>query len=189
MNKISFLLTLCATCGSVVTVANGVSAQTLTGQNNEISDNLPTIEEFTTDSSLLGELVLESIPAIANHQHLTKLTTNTPNLDSLAVSSQSSITESYINIAQLDANTPKTSPVSNPSEPKKWGVGLHAQAGTLGFFGIDAGYRFNDKLQARLGFNTGGIKYNYSSSDIDYEANLNLSNLHLLGDYFPYFPQ
>lgn len=84
------------------------------------------------------------------------------------------------------ANNPNPGSTPVAATPKKWGVGIHAQAGTLGFFGIDAGYRFNNNLHARLGFNVGGFGTTYQNSGIDYDANLNLSNIHLLGDYYPF---
>jgi hypothetical protein len=85
---------------------------------------------------------------------------------------------------------PTTDGVPTPlpvvAEPKKWGVGVRANASTLGFFGVDAGYRFTDNLHARLGFDVGGFGYNTSNSGVDYDANLSLANVHLLGDYFPF---
>lgn len=75
---------------------------------------------------------------------------------------------------------------SSPPEPKKWGVGVHAQGSTTGFIGVDAGYKFSPNLHGRLGLNTVGFRTNYSSSGIDYSASLSPTNLHLLGDYFPF---
>jgi hypothetical protein len=72
------------------------------------------------------------------------------------------------------------------AEPKKWGVGVRAQASTLGLFGVDAGYMFSDRFHARLGFDVGGFGYNTTNSGVDYDANASLSNIHLLGDYFPF---
>jgi hypothetical protein len=77
-------------------------------------------------------------------------------------------------------------PNSTPTEPKKWAVGVHAQAATTGFFGFDAGYKFSPNLHARLGLNTGGFKYNLNSENIDYNASFQPTNIHLLGDYFPF---
>jgi hypothetical protein len=73
-----------------------------------------------------------------------------------------------------------------PTEPKKWAVGVHAQASTTGFFGVDGGYKFSPNLHARLGLNTGGFSYPYSSQGIDYNASFKPTNIHLLGDYFPF---
>ncbi len=83
---------------------------------------------------------------------------------------------------------PETSPQANstPPEPKKWAIGVHAQAATTGFFGFDAGYKFSPNLHARLGLNTGGFKYNNSSEGIDYNTSFQPTNIHLLGDYFPF---
>jgi hypothetical protein len=83
-------------------------------------------------------------------------------------------------IAQTPAHT------AQPEEPKKWAVGIHAQASTTGFIGVDAGYKFSPNLHARLGVNTVGFNYNYSSQGIDYSANFKPTNVHLLGDYFPF---
>jgi hypothetical protein len=83
---------------------------------------------------------------------------------------------------------PETSPKPNltPAEAKKWAIGVHAQAATTGFIGFDAGYKFSPNLHARLGLNTGGFKYNNSSQGIDYNTNFQPTNIHLLGDYFPF---
>jgi hypothetical protein len=75
---------------------------------------------------------------------------------------------------------------NSAAAPKKWGVGIRAQASTLGFVGLDAGYRFSDRFHGRLGVDLGGIGYNTTNSGVDYDANLSLSNVHLLGDYFPF---
>jgi hypothetical protein len=75
---------------------------------------------------------------------------------------------------------------NQPTEPKKWAVGVHAQAGTTGFFGVDGGYKFSPNLHARLGLNTGGFNLNYASEGIDYAAKFQPTNLHLLGDFFPF---
>jgi hypothetical protein len=72
------------------------------------------------------------------------------------------------------------------TEPKKWAVGIHTQASTTGFFGVDGGYKFSPNLHARLGINTIGFGYNYSSQGIDYKASVSPTNVHLLGDYFPF---
>jgi hypothetical protein len=109
------------------------------------------------------------------------------------------------NIAQTDETTPPPppsetptaapavtptpeapKPVSTPAQPKKWAIGVHAQAATTGFIGFDAGYKFSPNLHARLGLNTGGFKYNISNSNIDYNTSFQPTNIHLLGDYFPF---
>jgi hypothetical protein len=90
--------------------------------------------------------------------------------------------------------TPKTSPqiieAQNPepqnNEPKKWAVGVHTQFSTTGFVGVDAGYKFSPNLHARLGLNTVGFNVDYASQGIDYKAKFNPTNVHLLGDFFPF---
>jgi hypothetical protein len=85
--------------------------------------------------------------------------------------------------------TPKTSaqkPEPQNNEPKKWAVGVHTQFSTTGFVGVDAGYKFSPNLHARLGLNTVGFNVDYASQGIDYKAKFNPTNVHLLGDYFPF---
>jgi hypothetical protein len=90
-------------------------------------------------------------------------------------------------VAPPPAPVETTVPGANSAAaPKKWGVGIRAQASTLGFVGLDAGYRFSDRFHGRLGVDLGGIGYNTTNSGVDYDANLSLSNVHLLGDYFPF---
>jgi hypothetical protein len=87
------------------------------------------------------------------------------------------------------SQTPEPQPISSPTataEPKKWGVGVHTQLSTTGFIGVDAGYKFSPNLHARLGLNTVGFGYNYSSQGVDYNASFSPTNVHLLGDYFPF---
>jgi hypothetical protein len=119
----------------------------------------------------------------------------------------SEVLQPSTNIAQTDETTPPPTPSetpevpavpavpavaeapnpnSTPAQPKKWAIGVHAQAATTGFLGFDAGYKFSPNLHARLGLNTGGFKYNISNSDIDYNASFQPTNIHLLGDYFPF---
>jgi hypothetical protein len=84
------------------------------------------------------------------------------------------------------AQTPEYTTPAPEQEPKKWAVGVHTQFSTTGFIGVDAGYKFSPNLHARLGINTVGFGYNYSSQGIDYNASLSPTNVHLLGDYFPF---
>jgi hypothetical protein len=101
-----------------------------------------------------------------------------------AVESSQSLVEA---VRDLNSNQlVVVAPAPDVVEPKKWGIGVRAQASTLGLFGVDAGYRFSDNFHARLGLDVGGFGYNTSNSGVDYDANLSLSNVHLLGDYFPF---
>ncbi|NJR31767.1 MAG: hypothetical protein HC778_01360 [Chamaesiphon sp. CSU_1_12] len=43
------------------------------------------------------------------------------------------------------AQSPATTPPSPQTAEKKWAVGVHAQASTTGFIGVDAGYKFSPK--------------------------------------------
>jgi hypothetical protein len=80
--------------------------------------------------------------------------------------------------------TQKPEPQNN--EPKKWAVGVHTQFSTAGFIGVDAGYKFNPNLHARLGLNTVGFNLDYASQGINYKASFSPTNVHLLGDFFPF---
>jgi hypothetical protein len=71
-------------------------------------------------------------------------------------------------------------------EPSKWAYSVHTQLSTTGFIGADVGYKFNPNLRARLGVNAIGFGTTYGSQGIDYNANFNPTNIHLLGDYFPF---
>jgi hypothetical protein len=77
-------------------------------------------------------------------------------------------------------------PEPQNNEPKKWAVGVHTQLSSTGFVGVDAGYKFSPNLHARLGLNTVGFNVDYTSQGIDYKAKFNPTNVHLLGDFFPF---
>jgi hypothetical protein len=77
-------------------------------------------------------------------------------------------------------------PEAQNNEPKKWAVGVHTQLSTTGFVGVDAGYKFSPNLHTRVGINTIGFNLDYTSQGIDYKANLSPTNVHLLGDFFPF---
>jgi hypothetical protein len=79
-----------------------------------------------------------------------------------------------------------TKPAPQNNEPKKWAVGVHTQFSTTGFIGVDAGYKFSPNLHARLGLNTVGFNLDYASQGINYKASFSPTNVHLLGDYFPF---
>jgi hypothetical protein len=70
------------------------------------------------------------------------------------------------------------------SEAKKWAVGIHAQASTTGFVGVDVGDKFSPNLHGRLGVNAVGFNTNYSSQGIDYNASFSPTNVHFLGIIF-----
>jgi hypothetical protein len=113
-----------------------------------------------------------------------------PLSDALSANNRSVVKLTGTNIAQTSESTPptpeSTAPTTTQPEPKKWSVGVHAQASTTGFIGVDAGYKFSPNFHARLGLNTVGFSTNYSSQGIDYNASVKPTNIHLLGDYFPF---
>jgi hypothetical protein len=80
----------------------------------------------------------------------------------------------------------QSAPSDQLATDKKWGVGVHAQAGTLGLLGVDAGYRLSPNFNARVGINTVGTGLSYSNSGVNYQGNWQPTNVHLLGDYFPF---
>jgi hypothetical protein len=93
-------------------------------------------------------------------------------------------------IETKEPQTPKIVEAQKPNpqnnESKKWAVGVHTQFSTTGFVGVDAGYKFSPNLHARLGLNTVGFNVDYASQGIDYKAKFNPTNVHLLGDFFPF---
>jgi hypothetical protein len=117
-------------------------------------------------------------------------------LTSFAVSARNSQESPFERFDRIAQAPPEKMPPMDPatvvpnSPPaaadKRWNVGVSAQAGTLGFLGLNAGYRFSDKLHGRLGYQFGNVGYDLNNSGVDYSTNLNLSNLSLLGDYYPF---
>jgi hypothetical protein len=153
-----------ATASEIPTVQDPASS----ASDNISNLNLLSISDPTVDfSSTFGETGFDPATDL-------KMSYVSPLSDALPVNNRT--------IAQTSQSTlnPKS------SEPKKWAVGIHAQASTTGFIGVDGGYKFSPNLHARLGLNTVGFNYNYSSEGIDYSANFKPTNIHLLGDYFPF---
>lgn len=84
----------------------------------------------------------------------------------------------------------------NPKNPSKHrialnnsrqplGLGVSTRIGTLGI-GVDVAKSLTSQINGRLGFNFGSIKINRTDSGINYDSQLNLSSLQLLGDYYPF---
>ncbi len=106
---------------------------------------------------------------------------NTPKIDRLGYVSTLSEVVPVVQSKLAQGNSSSTS-----AAPKQWGIGIHAQASTTGFIGVDGGYKFSPNLHARLGLNTVGFNINYNSEGIDYSSSFKPTNIHLLGDYFPF---
>ena len=65
------------------------------------------------------------------------------------------------------------------------GAGITARVGTLGF-GVDVAKSFTPQINGRLGFNFGNVNFNRTDSGINYDSQLNLSSVQLVGDYYPF---
>jgi hypothetical protein len=76
---------------------------------------------------------------------------------------------------RIALNNPRQSP----------GLGVSARVGTLGI-GVDVAKSLTSQVNGRLGFNFGSIKVNRTDSGINYDSQLNLSSIQLLGDYYPF---
>ena len=73
---------------------------------------------------------------------------------------------------RIALNNPRQSP----------GLGVSARVGTLGI-GVDVAKSLTSQVNGRLGFNFGSIKVNRTDSGVNYDSQLNLSSIQLLGDY------
>jgi hypothetical protein len=71
------------------------------------------------------------------------------------------------------------------TKSQKLGLGLTARIGTLGI-GVDVTKAVTDRVNGRLGFNFGKLDINRTDSGINYDSQLNLSSVQLLGDYYPF---
>jgi hypothetical protein len=147
---------------------------------------IPVVATPQPPALLTAELTIAPTPNFAPTADPTLREAWNPELDPAKTLSMGFVTplSDVLTIEPKIAQTPE-SPTPAP-EPKKWAVGIHTQASTTGFFGVDGGYKFSPNLHARLGINTIGFGYNYSSQGIDYKASVSPTNVHLLGDYFPF---
>jgi hypothetical protein len=73
--------------------------------------------------------------------------------------------------------------LNTPRQPL--GLGVTARVGTLGI-GIDVAKSFTSQVNGRLGFNFGNLNANRTDSSINYDSQLNLSSIQLVGDYYPF---
>jgi hypothetical protein len=74
---------------------------------------------------------------------------------------------------------------ANPALKQPLGVGVSTRIGTLGI-GVDIAKSVTPQVNGRLGFNFGNIGTNRTDSGINYDAQLNLSSVQLVGDYYPF---
>lgn len=70
-----------------------------------------------------------------------------------------------------------------PAAHADWGIG--ARAGTLGL-GVDIARSFTPLFNARLGVNRYSYGFDVESSDVDYDADLELDSVHALIDFHPW---
>jgi hypothetical protein len=189
---------------TLVSIGNAL----LPGNSSADASEIPPISDTATDTkaSTVVKTANEKIPEHRSPDRLDLIST-TPTAEKVNSDERSIFGATSLNPAtdlkmsyvsplndvlprSIDRQTLSQTPESNltiqPSEPKKWAIGVHAQASTTGFVGVDGGYKFSPNLHARLGVNTVGFNYNYSSEGIDYSANFKPTNVHLLGDYFPF---
>jgi hypothetical protein len=78
-----------------------------------------------------------------------------------------------------------TQPVVAPSQRQPLGIGVSTRVSTLGI-GVDVAKSVTPQVNGRLGFNFGNIGTNRTDSGINYDAQLNLSSVQLVGDYYPF---
>jgi hypothetical protein len=71
----------------------------------------------------------------------------------------------------------------NPKQPL--GLGVSTRIGTLGI-GVDLSKSVTPQVSGRLGFNFGNLSTNRTDSGINYDSQLNLSSVQLVGDYYPF---
>jgi hypothetical protein len=76
-------------------------------------------------------------------------------------------------------------PGATPGQKQPLGVGVSTRIGTLGI-GVDVAKSVTPQVNGRLGFNFGNIGTNRTDSGINYDAQLNLSSVQLVGDYYPF---
>jgi hypothetical protein len=72
---------------------------------------------------------------------------------------------------------------ANPKQPV--GLGVSTRIGTLGI-GVDVAKSITPQVNGRVGFNFGNIATSRTDSGINYDAQLNLSSVQLVGDYYPF---
>ena len=66
---------------------------------------------------------------------------------------------------------------------KDYTVGVNA--GTTGL-GVDFSYNYNDKLSATIGFNGYSYAYDLEADNIEYDGEINLQTISVLGNYHPF---
>ncbi|HTN94765.1 MAG TPA: FecR family protein [Gallionella sp.] len=93
--------------------------------------------------------------------------------------------------AAPEAAAPAPEPAKAPEENKmaaegeKSGVGITGKIGTLGL-GAELDIAFSDSFGARLGYNNYKYKHNTDISSVNYDAELQLRTVSILGDWYPF---
>lgn len=89
-------------------------------------------------------------------------------------------------IAQKSPKPPiAVDPLTTTSARQPLGLGVSTRLGTLGI-GVDVAKSITPQLNGRLGFNFGNLSTNRTDSGINYDSQLNLSSVQLVGDYYPF---
>ncbi len=89
-------------------------------------------------------------------------------------------------VAQKSSKPPiakDPSVVTNTAQPL--GLGVSTRIGTLGI-GVDVAKSITPQVNGRVGFNFGNIATSRTDSGINYDAQLNLSSVQFVGDYYPF---
>jgi hypothetical protein len=90
------------------------------------------------------------------------------------------------NVAQKSSKPPiAVEPITTNNARQPLGLGLSTRIGTLGI-GVDVAKSIAPQVNGRVGFNFGNIGSNRTDSGINYDAQLNLSSVQLVGDYYPF---
>jgi hypothetical protein len=82
-------------------------------------------------------------------------------------------------------NQPMANQLIESPQRQALGIGVSTRVGTLGI-GVDVAKSLTPQVNGRLGFNFGNIGTNRTDSGINYDAQLNLSSVQLVGDYYPF---
>jgi hypothetical protein len=89
-------------------------------------------------------------------------------------------------VAQKSSKPPSSiAPITATSSKQPLGLGVSTRVGTLGI-GVDMAKSVTPQIDGRLGFNFGNIGTSRTDSGISYDAQLNLSSVQLVGDYYPF---
>jgi FecR protein len=87
--------------------------------------------------------------------------------------------------APEESPEPAAVPEETQAEEGRSGVGITGKVGTLGL-GAELNLAFSDSFGARIGYNAFTYKYNTNLSSVNYDLNLKLQSVSILGDWYPF---